>query len=103
MGLDVNLLNMFQSLDYVLNPCFQVPQKFDFVASDDCNASNFSTWHSILRVQDAGFTFSGQAKAWEIPQQKRATFLCFGFRIYSNFRDSPPACFHDARMWEERH
>ena len=72
--------NKLQPLDLVLS-CS--PTKFDFIGSNNCDERTES-WETILSVTGVVWTSLDQEQSWEIPNEKRRSYKCFGFRVLEN-------------------
>ena len=75
------------------------PKKFDVIASQDCNQFNV-----LLHVEDAAFLEQYQAKAWEIPEEKQAPYLCIGIKVHSikGYYKYQVTAVQNMIMWEKR-
>ena len=79
----------------------QAPQKFEVVASVDCDQFESSA-EVLLLVENAGFEKENQAKAWMIPEEKQAPYLCIGIKVYSVRSNNLHTSIHNMVMWEKR-
>ena len=56
----------------------QSPKEFSIIGSDDCK-----NWDTMLHVSEAGFSKSGEFKAWEIPTEQHKSYGCVGLKVFS--------------------
>merc|ERR1712142_978706 len=75
----------------------QAPVTFNIVASKDCK-----TWTTLLQVKNAGFTKTGQTKAWDIPCGKNvALYKCVGVQVIKS-NGGQYAGIANIKMWGEQ-
>ena len=80
----------------------RAPKKFEVVGSMDCEQFE-STAEVLLVVENAGFDKEDQAKAWMIPEDKQAPYLCIGINIHSvNDKETGYTSVRKMIMWENR-
>ena len=79
----------------------QAPKKFEVAASVDCQQFQ-SNAEVLLSIEDAGFEKMNQARAWMIPEEKQAPYLCIGIKVYSVRGPNAHTALQNVVMWEKR-